>query len=92
MKTRSLYCLIPLLLGALPQTLSACPMCMGAQNGPTASAVNNAIYIMFGVLGLIFTGIGSLVFSLYRRAKNSSLENAGFAAMGPEVKEACHHA
>ena len=92
MKTRSLYLLIPLLLGTLPETLSACPMCMGAQNGPTASAVNNAIFIMFGVLGLIFTGIGSLFFSLYRRAKNSSLDNAEFAIMKHGVREAGQHA
>jgi len=97
MKMRSLFFLIPLLLGALPQTLSACPICMGAPDSPAASAVNNAIFIMFGVLGIIFTGIGSVFFSLYRRAKHSSQQHEEMTtseldALGREFKEASQHA
>jgi len=65
---------------------------MGAQDAPTASAVNNAIYIMFGVLGLIFTGIGSVFLGFYRRAKRASREEQEFSTLAREVKEASQHA
>ena len=92
MKTRSILLICSLCWGALPQALHACSMCMGAQDAPTASAVNNAIYIMFGVLGLIFTGICSVFFGFYRRAKRASQEEQEFATLAREVKEASQHA
>ena len=95
MKPRTLFLLIPLILGALTQSVSACPICMGGQDSPTASAVNNAIFIMFGVLGLIFSGIGSVVFSLYRRAKSQGKENLdslGYVGTANGLTEAKQHA
>lgn len=80
------------LFGMVPHSLFACPMCMGAQDSPTASAVNNAIYLMFGVLGLIFTGLGSLFFSLYRRSRMNSRSGGEFFAVPGEIKEAIPHA
>ena len=66
-------------------------MCMGAQDSPTASAVNNAIFIMFGVLGLIFSGIGAVVFNFYRRSQNGSTPGT-LAAMANGYQEARNHA
>ncbi len=91
MKTRLLSLLALLVIGALQQQAQACPLCMGAQDGPTASAVNNAIFIMFGVLGVIFAGIGAVAFRFYLRMRRAGLATgggAGFSHNLDELKEA----
>ena len=54
----------------LPQSASACAMCMGAPDGHTGEALNGAIFFMLGCLGFIMLGIGAVVYSFVRRAKN----------------------
>jgi hypothetical protein len=45
----------------------ACPMCMGAADASNGPALNGAIFLMLGCLGVMFTGIGAVAYGFWRR-------------------------
>ena len=54
---------------AAPATAKACAVCMGASDTPVASAMNSAIFLMLGLVGLMLFSAGGLIFYLARRAR-----------------------
>lgn len=46
----------------------ACPVCYG-QPGPSTDSVNNAIFFMLAIVGLVQLGFVALFWSFRRRAK-----------------------
>lgn len=59
-----------LALGLLPLGADACSVCMGDPASKTASALNNAIFLMLGFIGLMLAGVGAFIFNLMQRAKS----------------------
>lgn len=51
-----------------PATASACSACMGDPNSKTAGAINTAIFVMLGCIGLVLGGLASFAIYLMRRA------------------------
>ncbi|MHA3771103.1 hypothetical protein ACXR0O_06135 [Verrucomicrobiota bacterium sgz303538] len=58
----------------------ACGVCMGQTDGSqVGGAINGAIFVMLGFLGLMLAGISGVAFSLWRRAKNTLPQHLEFA-------------
>ena len=58
----------------------ACGVCMGQTDGSqVGGAINGAIFVMLGFLGVMLAGIGGVAFSLWRRAKNPLPPHLEFA-------------
>jgi hypothetical protein len=53
----------------VPQTSSACAVCMGGANSPIAPAMNAAIFLLMGFIGMMLAGIGGFAFYLFKRSK-----------------------
>lgn len=56
----------------LPAAASACATCYGAADSPMTQGMNNAILFLFGVVGLVYIGIGKVFLDFRRRAKKLS--------------------
>jgi hypothetical protein len=53
----------------LPQTSSACAVCMGGANSPINPAINAAIFLMIGCIGAMLAGICGFALYLFKRSK-----------------------
>jgi hypothetical protein len=61
----------------------ACAMCMGGPDSNNGPALNGAIFLMLGMLGCVFAGIGAVAFSFWRRRHQAPLqEQPPFATGG----------
>lgn len=73
MKTLRIRPLLPgvaaVLIAVVPQTSSACAVCMGASDSSVAPAMNAAIFLMLGFVALMLSSVGGFAFYLYRRSK-----------------------
>jgi len=67
MESRFLSLLLAFFL-FLPVCSNACSVCMGASDSPVASAMNAAIFLMLGFVGLMLCSIGGFIFYLSRRS------------------------
>ncbi len=54
---------------SLPTAAQACTVCMGDPASKTAGALNNAIFLMLGCIGLMLTCVGAFIFNLVQRSK-----------------------
>jgi len=52
----------------LPIRSHACTICMGASDTPVAAAMNAAIFLMLGFVGLMLSSIAGFILYLSRRA------------------------
>ncbi len=66
--------LFGLLLVASAPTLQACPICFQIQDGPTASSVRAAVFVLIGVTTGVLTCCGVFVTRFARRASQQSPE------------------
>jgi hypothetical protein len=66
MKPLRLLTLLVLLL--LPASASACAVCMGDPNSYIADASNSVLWMLLGLVGLMFVATGLTAFFLWRRA------------------------
>ena len=69
---------------SLPATAHACSACMGDVNSKTAGAINAAIFLMIGVLGLMLASLGSFAFYLSRRA---AAPTPPYAELDPSITD-----
>jgi len=51
---------------------SACAVCFGAADSPETKALNGAIFLMLGVLGLVFFGVAGFFVHLVRTARRAA--------------------
>ncbi|MGI8605264.1 MAG: hypothetical protein ACR2OZ_20010 [Verrucomicrobiales bacterium] len=60
----------------------ACATCSPGAGTPLASAANGAVWLMLGVMSLVFMGFLGMVITIVRRARaaNTKLLNAEFNA------------
>lgn len=47
----------------------ACPVCFGASDSPMAAGMNNGIFFLLGVIGMVQIGFVALFVSFRRRGK-----------------------
>jgi hypothetical protein len=52
----------------LPSTASACAACMGNPNSKTAGAINDAIFLLLGCIGLVLGLLAAFAIYLMKRA------------------------
>ena len=58
-----------LALMALPRLAAACATCFGAADAPMTRGMNNAILMLIGVVGLVYAGIGKVIWDFRKRSK-----------------------
>ena len=59
-------------------------MCMGGADSHNGQALNGAIFFMLGMLGVVFAGVGGVVYSMVRRARNPLPPHVQLVASLPE--------
>ena len=57
----------------LPAQASACSVCMGDPNSKAAGAINGALFLLLGFVGLVLGGVGAFAWNLKKRAGLSAL-------------------
>ena len=62
-----------ILVGALVASVAApamaCPVCFGASDSPMAAGMNNGIFFLLGVIGMVQIGFVALFVSFRRRGQ-----------------------
>ena len=48
----------------------ACPVCFGAPNDPMVKGMNNGIWVLLGVVGVVQIGFIAMFWSFWRRARD----------------------
>lgn len=54
---------------ALPEAASACATCYGAADSPQTQGMNNAILVLVGFVGLLWIGVGRIIWDFRKRSK-----------------------
>jgi hypothetical protein len=54
---------------ALPEAASACATCYGAADSPMTKGMNNAILVLVGFVGLLWIGVGRMIWDFRKRSK-----------------------
>ena len=54
---------------ALPGAAAACATCFGDPQAPMTQGMNNAIFMLLGVVGLVYVGIGKVILDFRKRSK-----------------------
>jgi hypothetical protein len=66
---KSCRLLAALALSLLPATASACAVCMGDPNSYIADASNSVLWMLLGLVALMFVATGLTVYYLWRQAR-----------------------
>lgn len=56
-------------MALLPELLHACPVCYGEPNSPLTKGVDNAVFFLLGIVGLVQVGFVGLFVSFWLRAR-----------------------
>ena len=75
------------LLANLPVTASACTACMGDANSKLGPAMNAAIFLMLGCIGLMLLSAAAFGFYLMKRAGNPVTPHADLSQMINQSEE-----
>jgi hypothetical protein len=54
---------------ALPRVAAACATCFGDPQSPQTQGMNNAILTLLGVVGVVYVGVGKLIWDFRKRSK-----------------------
>jgi heme/copper-type cytochrome/quinol oxidase subunit 2 len=54
---------------ALPQAAAACATCFGDPQAPMTKGLNNGILMLLGVVGVVYVGIGKVMWEFRKRSK-----------------------
>ena len=65
--THHLLALVAGVLLAAAGDARACAVCMSGADSTNGPALNGAIFLMLGLLGAMFAGIGAVAFAIWRR-------------------------
>ncbi len=60
---------VTLLLLLMTGVAHACPVCYGASDSAMAGGVNNAVFLMLGIIVVVQIGFAALFWTFWRRAK-----------------------
>ncbi len=59
---------IAFIVSAMPATVQACSVCMGADDSRTGPAINSAIFLLLGCIGGVLATLVGFGFYLMKRA------------------------
>lgn len=54
---------------ALPRLAAACATCYGDPQAPMTQGMNNAILMLLGVVGVVWVGVGKVIWDFRQRSK-----------------------
>lgn len=54
---------------ALPRAAAACATCYGDPTDPMSKGMNNGILVLLGFVGLMWVGVGRLIWDFRKRSK-----------------------
>jgi len=54
---------------ALPRLAAACATCYGDPQAPMTKGMNNAILMLLGVVGVVWVGVGKVIWDFRQRSK-----------------------
>ena len=57
------------LAALLPRAAAACAVCYGADGSAVLRGMNQAIFFLIGCVGLVFAGVGKLIWDIHRRTR-----------------------
>ena len=80
--------LFTVMVAAVPRVALACPVCFGQNDSPMASGINYGIFVMLGIIAVLWVAFGSFFIYLWRRgrlAASGSAEAGPHAPPGPQV-------
>jgi heme/copper-type cytochrome/quinol oxidase subunit 2 len=75
---RILAALLVIALLALPQALSACPLCYGDPSSPMAKGASNAVWFMLAIVGIVQAGFVALFFQFRKRSRELRQQRESF--------------
>ena len=78
---RRLLCTV--LLSAVPRAALACPICFGQNDSPLAAGISYGIFVMLGIIAVLWVAFGSFFIYLWRRSRLAAAE--GPATTGSHV-------
>lgn len=64
---RALVCAV--LTMCIAQTALGCPVCFGDPNDPMVKGVNNGIWVLLGLVGVVQIGFVAMFWSFWRRGR-----------------------
>jgi len=64
----------------------ACPVCFGATDSPMAEGMNNGIFFLLGVIGMVQIGFVALFVSFRRRGKEMQQRKDSFEVINGGVR------
>ncbi len=62
--------IVGFLLLVLPAAAWACPVCWGAGDSQVLAGMNRAILFLLGCVGLVFMGVGKVIWDIHRRIRH----------------------
>lgn len=68
------------------QPAAACPVCWGASDAPMASGMNNGIFFLLAIIGMVQLGFVALFVSFRRRAKHYQERKDSFQLINGGVR------
>jgi hypothetical protein len=81
-----------LLLTAVPRVALACPICFGENDSPMTAGISYGIYLMLGIIAVLWVAFGSFFIYLWRRSHLAAAEGpANRLRQGSGGQEPGHH-
>ena len=74
-------------LAAAPRAALACPICFGQNDSPMSSGISYGIFVMLGIIAVLWVAFGSFFIYLWRRSRRSGLFSEHAKADGPHVHQ-----
>ena len=71
-------------LTAVPRAALACPICFGQNDSPMSSGISYGIFVMLGIIAVLWVAFGSFFIYLWRRGRLAAGD--GPAKAGPHVQ------
>ncbi len=77
-----------LLSTTAPRLAAACPVCFGENDSALAAGINDGIFVMLGLIVLLWGAFGSFFLYLRRRARIAAAAEAAAAPDGNACRQA----
>jgi hypothetical protein len=68
---------LPVPWAAAPRAILACPVCFGQSDSPLASGINSGIFVMLGLIGVLWVAFACFFIHLKRSAAAAAKEESG---------------
>lgn len=66
--------LFTVLVAAFPRAALACPVCFGQNDSPLTAGISYGIFVMLGLIAVLWVAFGSFFIYLWRRSRLTAAE------------------